>query len=208
MNKEKYLNIAIVWAVVTVFYNLIEGIASVYFGAEDKTLALFGFGLDSFVEVVSGVGIWHMVLRIKKNGSENRDNFEKIALRITGTMFYLLAVGLVIFSIVNLLYTNHPETTFWGIVVSSISIITMWLLVWQKKRVGNILQSDAIIADANCTKTCLQLSVVLLIASIGYEIFRIGSIDIVGSMLISWFAFKEGKESFEKAKNKNICCSC
>ena len=77
----------------------------------------------------------------------------------------------------------------------------MWLLVWQKKKVGKILNSDAIIADANCTKTCLQLSVVLLISSVGYEMFRIGSIDSIGSILIAWFAFREGKESFEKAKN-------
>ena len=208
MNNEKYLNIAIILAIVTVFYNLVEGIVSVYFGAEDETLALFGFGMDSFVEVISGIGIWHMVLRIKNNRYENRDDFEKTALKITGTMFYLLAFGLLVTSVINIIYGKNPETTFWGIVISLISILTMWLLVWQKKKVGKILNSDAIIADANCTKTCLQLSVVLLISSVGYEMFRIGSIDSIGSILIAWFAFREGKESFEKAKNKATCCSC
>lgn len=208
MNNQRFLNIAIILAIVTVFYNLLEGIVSVYFGAEDETLALFGFGLDSFVEVISGIGIWHMVLRIKKNGNENRDNFEKTALKITGTMFYLLTVGLMISSVFNLILRNNPETTFWGIVISAISILTMWLLVWQKKKVGNSLQSDAILADANCTKTCLQLSVVLLVSSAGYEIFQIGSIDSIGSLLIAWFAFKEGKESFQKAKNQMTCCDC
>jgi len=48
---------AIVLAYITIFYNLAEGIVSVYFGLEDETLSLFGFGLDSFVEVISGVGI-------------------------------------------------------------------------------------------------------------------------------------------------------
>ena len=107
MNNQRFLNIAIILAIVTVFYNLLEGIVSVYFGAEDETLALFGFGLDSFVEVISGIGIWHMVLRIKKNGNENRDNFEKTALKITGTMFYLLTVGLMISSVFNLILRNN-----------------------------------------------------------------------------------------------------
>ena len=61
-SKESLFQFAIILAVITVIYNVFEGIASVYFGLEDETLALFGFGLDSFVEVMSGIGIWHMVL--------------------------------------------------------------------------------------------------------------------------------------------------
>ncbi|MBN2088076.1 hypothetical protein JW964_00595, partial [candidate division KSB1 bacterium] len=54
---------ALVLAKITIFYNIIEGIVSVFLGAEDETLALFGFGLDSFVEVLSGIGIWNMIKR-------------------------------------------------------------------------------------------------------------------------------------------------
>ena len=59
-SKESLFQFAIILAVITVIYNLFEGVAAVYFGLEDETLALFGFGLDSFVEVMSGIGIWHM----------------------------------------------------------------------------------------------------------------------------------------------------
>ena len=52
-------------AVITVLYNIIEGVLSVWLGAQDETLSLFGFGVDSFVEVISGIGIWHMVRRIR-----------------------------------------------------------------------------------------------------------------------------------------------
>jgi hypothetical protein len=48
-------------ALITIFYNVAEGLVSVFFGLEDETVALFGFGLDSFVEVISGVGVWHMI---------------------------------------------------------------------------------------------------------------------------------------------------
>ena len=60
-----------------VFYNIVEGVISVLFSLEDETIALFGFGLDSFVEVISGIGIWHMIRRLKQSRDTNPDRFEK-----------------------------------------------------------------------------------------------------------------------------------
>ncbi len=54
---NKLFRTALILSFITIFYNIIEGVVSVYFGAEDETLALFGFGLDSFVEVISGNGL-------------------------------------------------------------------------------------------------------------------------------------------------------
>ena len=200
-NYSKNLRIAFYLSIITILYNLVEGVFSVYFGSSDSTLALFGFGIDSFVEVISGLGIFHMIFRMKKNPIEKRDNFERTALKITGYSFYILTAGLMIGSIINLVYNVQPETTFWGIIISSISIFTMYLLVYYKLKVGKELNSDAIIADANCTKTCFYLSFILLASSLGYEIFKIGYLDIVGSLGIAYFAFREGKESFAKAKS-------
>jgi len=101
---------------ITIFYNIFEGIVSVLFGAEDEALSLFGFGLDSFIEVISGIGIWHMVNRIKNNNNTNNDNFEKTALKVTGLSFYLLSVGLMLTVIYNIIIKHKPETTFWGII--------------------------------------------------------------------------------------------
>ena len=207
-HNSKNLLIAFYLSLITVFYNLVEGLISVYFGSVDDTLALFGFGVDSFVEVISGLGILHMILRMKKYPIEQRDNFERTALKITGFSFYVLAFGLIIGSIINLIYNFQPQTTFWGILVSSISIVTMYILVKFKLKVGKSLKSDAIIADANCTKTCLYLSFILLASSLSYEILRIGYLDLAGSLGIAYFAYKEGKESLEKAKSNNLSCSC
>jgi divalent metal cation (Fe/Co/Zn/Cd) transporter len=195
-----------VLALVTIFYNILEGIVSVFFGLEDETASLFGFGLDSFVEVISGIGIWHMIRRLKKNNGANPDRFEQRALWITGTSFYILTAGLVMVSAVNFITGHRPETTFWGIVVSLISIMTMWLLIHFKVNVGRELNSQAILADANCTKTCLYLSFALFLASAGYELTGIGGLDSAGALLIAWFSFREGRESFGKAKGKE--CSC
>jgi divalent metal cation (Fe/Co/Zn/Cd) transporter len=206
-SKEKLYKIAVALAYITIFYNIIEGVVSVIFGIQDETLSLFGFGVDSFVEVISGIGVWHMLLRIKNRGEENRDSFEKTALKITGTGFYVLATGLFITTIYNFIIEHKPETTFWGIIISLISIITMSVLIYYKLKIGNALNSKALIADANCTKTCLYLSVILLISSLGYTFIKIGGIDSLGALLIAYFSFHEGKEAFEKAKS-NIHCSC
>ena len=195
---------AVILAFITVFYNLVEGLISVFLGIQDETISLLGFGVDSFVEVISGIGIWHMLIKIKNKGEE-RDEFEKTALRITGTAFYILVGGLVVTAIFNI-YVNHkPETTFWGIVISLISIITMSALIFFKMKVGKALNSRALVADANCTKTCLYLSIILLAASVGYELTGLGGIDSIGALLIAYFSFKEGREAFEKARTDKLC---
>jgi len=189
-------------AQITIFYNLIEGMVSVFFGFTDETLSLFGFGIDSFVEVLSGIGIWNMVRRMKQNPEANPGPLEKKALRITGTAFYILAVGLFITAGINLYQGHRPETTFWGIVIAAISIFTMWALIYFKVKVGRQLNSDAILEDANCTKACLYLSFTLLLASVGFELTGIGWIDSIGAILIAIFSFREGRESFEKARGE------
>lgn len=199
---------AYVLALITIFYNLLEGLVSVYFGLEDETVSLFGFGIDSFVEVISGVGIWHMIRRVSRSGDESPDRFERQALRVTGTAFYLLTAGLVITSAFNLYEGHSPETTFWGIVISLVSILSMWALIHYKMQVGRRLGSLAILADAACTKTCLQLSVVLLLASVGYELTGMGGLDSLGALLIAILSFREGREAFEKSRANTFECSC
>ena len=205
-DSNKLLKWAMFLSIFTIFYNLAEGIVSVFFGAKDGTLALLGFGIDSFVEVISGIGILHMVLRMKYSKVVTQDKFEKTALRITGYSFYLLTIGLIAASVINLIEGTKPHTTFAGIIISLISIITMYWLMKSKLKVGRKLNSDAIIADANCTKTCFYLSFILLAASLLYELFGIGFIDILGSLAIAYYAFKEGKESLDKAKTGSLAC--
>jgi len=199
---------AFVLSLITIFYNIVEGVISIYFGAGDDTLALLGFGVDSFVEVISGIGIAHMIIRMKYSKVESRDVFEKTALRITGTAFYLLTVGLVIGSVLNVINNAKPASTLPGIIIAAISIITMYWLMTAKLKVGKALNSDAIIADANCTKTCFYLSFILLAASGLYELFNIAYFDILGSLGIAYFAFKEGREAFEKVKSGKLMCNC
>jgi divalent metal cation (Fe/Co/Zn/Cd) transporter len=208
MDKYRLLHIAFILSLITIIYNIAEGIISLYFGIDDESLSLLGFGTDSFVEVISGVGIAHMVLRMRYSKVNQRDKFERQALQITGFGFYILTLGIVVGAILSFIEGSKPETTWPGIVIAGISILTMYFLMRYKLKIGKALESDAIIADANCTKSCLYLSVVLLVSSVAYEIFQIGYIDSIGSLGIAWFTFIEGRESFEKARSNKMSCGC
>jgi divalent metal cation (Fe/Co/Zn/Cd) transporter len=205
-DTQKYFQYALYLGIFTVFYNLLEGLVSIYFGISDETIALFGFGVDSFIEVVSGVGIVAMVLRIRQNPGTSRSEFEKTALKITGSSFYVLAAGLALTAIVNIVTGHKPETTLAGIVISLISIAMMWALVSAKRKVGHALDSAPILADANCTLVCIYMSLVLLAASLVYELTGFGFIDSLGALGLIYFSYNEGKEAFEKAAG--LECSC
>src|SRR4026207_495623 len=117
-STNKYWVYTLWLAVFTIFYNLAEGLISISFGMSDETLTLFGFGVDSFIEVMSGIGILAMVLRIRQHPDTPRSQFEQTALRVTGTSFYLLAAGLAATSIYNLFVGHKPETTLPGLIIS------------------------------------------------------------------------------------------
>jgi divalent metal cation (Fe/Co/Zn/Cd) transporter len=206
-DSERLYRIAFGLAVFTILYNIVEGLISMFFGYEDVSLALFGFGADSFIEVLSGFGIAHMILRIQRRPDSNRDKIERTALIITGVAFYMLVVGLITTSMYNLWVGRKPETTLWGVVISISSIAVMLALVYYKTRLGKQLKSDAILADAECTKVCIYMSIVLLVSSGVYEFIQVAFMDIVGTLGLAYLSFKEGRECFTKIK-KNGHCSC
>lgn len=203
---NRYWTYALWLAFFTIFYNLAEGLISVFFGFSDEALTLFGFGVDSFIEVMSGLGILAMVIRIRQNPDTSRSQFERTALRVTGTAFYLLVAGLAVTAVYNIIMGHKPETTLPGLIISLVSIAIMWALVSGKRKVGRALNSQPILADANCTMACIYMSVVLLASSLIYELTGFGLVDSIGALGLIWFSYNEGKEAFEKAAG--LECDC
>jgi len=187
-------------AIFTISYNFLEGLFSLWFGIGDETLALFGFGIDSFVEVISGIGILQMVIRIRNNPDSEISPFERRALKITGISFYLLALGLVAGSVSNIIMRHKPETTVAGIVISVISLLIMYWLYSSKMECGRKLKAEPVIADARCTLVCIYMSLVLLVSSLVYELTGFGWVDTIGALGLAWFSFTEGREALENAK--------
>lgn len=190
----------------TIIYNVVEGIVSIAMGCQDETLTLLGFGIDSFIEVMSGIGIAIMVLRIGQNPQTPKSRFEIKALKLTGTAFYLLSGGLLAGIALNIINHHKPETTLWGVVISLMSIIIMVWLMSAKKKTGKELHSEPIVADANCTRICVYMSVVLLASSLIYELTGFVYADVIGAAGLIYFSVSEGKEAFEKAGGKSCAC--
>ena len=132
--------------------------------------------------------------------------FERTALSISGTSFYLLALGLGATSLYNLFTGHRPTTTLSGFVISLISIAIMWALVAGKRNVGRTLNSAPILADANCTMVCVYMSIVLLVSSLIYQFTGFGFVDSLGALGLIYFSVNEGKESFEKAASMDDAC--
>jgi len=207
MNEKRLYKLAFRLSLFTIFYNIVEGVVSMILGYKDETLALFGFGVDSFIEVMSGIGIAVMILRIRKNPESTKSVFEIKALRITGTAFYLLSAGLFAGILINLINHHKPETTLWGVIISLVSIAIMVWLMDAKKKIGRKLNSEPIIADANCTRVCVYMSLVLLVSSLIYELTGFQYADVIGAAGLIYFSITEGKEAFEMAKGKECNCA-
>jgi divalent metal cation (Fe/Co/Zn/Cd) transporter len=186
---------------------MLEGFVCIYLGYKDETLTLFGFGIDSFIEVVSGLGIFQMILRIRRHPDEAVSNFEIRALRITGIGFFVLALGLVAGIVVNLAEQHKPESTLWGTIISSISIAVMLWLVISKRKVGRKLNSNAILADAKCSQVCIYMSLVLLVSSALYQLTGFAYADVLGSAGLIYFSISEGMEALQSARDRKYKCS-
>jgi divalent metal cation (Fe/Co/Zn/Cd) transporter len=205
-SEQELYRRAFALAVFTIVYNVVEGLVSMLLGWSDETLALFGFGVDSFIEVMSGVGIAVMIARIRRSPDGARSGFETTALRITGASFHLLTAGLAAGIAWNIVERRVPETTMWGVVVSAVSIAVMLWLVRAKRRVGTRLGSEPIMADAACTMICVYMSLVLLASSLVYELTGFAYADAIGTAGLAWLSFLEGREAFEKARGKECRC--
>jgi divalent metal cation (Fe/Co/Zn/Cd) transporter len=192
---------AMLFAVLTIVFNIAEGLVSLWFGFSDDMLTLSGFGVDSFIETISAVGVAVMITRIRNNPFADRSRFEITALKLTGWCFYLLGLILTIGAIFNVVYGHKPGSTLPGVIISLISIISMLCLIFAKRRLGVALSCQPLIADANCNLVCVYMSLVLLVASGAFTLFHLGWIDTVGTAGIIFFSVKEGKESMERAQS-------
>jgi divalent metal cation (Fe/Co/Zn/Cd) transporter len=101
---------------------------------------------------------------------------------------------------------NKPETTFLGVIISLNSIAVMVWLMNAKKSIGKKLHSQPIIADANCSRICVYISLVLLVSSLVYELTGFVYADVIGAAGLAYFSISERREAFEKVKGKECDC--
>ncbi len=180
----------------TVVYNIIEGIVSILAASLSGSIALLGFGLDSFVESFSGfIMIWRFK---KKRSPKEEEKIEKLAVKLVGYTFFILAFYISFESIKKLYYTEVPNPSILGIIIAALSIIIMPILSHMKYQTGKLLKSRSLIADSKETLACAALSIALLIG-LGLNYFLgLWQADPIIGLIISIFLLREGYESFNR----------
>jgi divalent metal cation (Fe/Co/Zn/Cd) transporter len=149
--------------VLTVGWNIVEGLVAVFAAAAAGSVALLAFGLDSFVECASGlVLIWRLRTERVTLPRAHIERIEHRARRLVAASLFLLAVWVTFDAVHALWLGEHPEFSVVGIVLVSISMAAMLWLARAKRRVAHALGSRAMAADAFQTTACFWLSVATL----------------------------------------------
>jgi divalent metal cation (Fe/Co/Zn/Cd) transporter len=176
----------------TVGYNISEGVVSIVAGLLADSIALVGFGLDSFVESLSGsVMIW----RLRKHGKiseEDEEKVEKRAVRFVAYTFFILGAYVLYESVEKLYLREIPNPSLLGILIAIISIIVMPILFYVKYQTGKSMGSKSLVADSKETLACVFLSGALLIGLGLNYLHGLWQADPIAGLVIVLYLGKEG----------------
>jgi len=210
---------AIAISIISVFFNTAEGAISVVFGAESSSHALVFFGLQSAVEVISDVLVTWRFVSVSKSGDELESfvkthpqiiRIERIATITIGALLLSLTFAAIGTSAVSLKAHDHPSTTLPAILIASVSTGITLFLYLAKRYLARALDSSALHGEALCALCCMQLSVVLLIGSLVYRVWKGGWwLDAATAIAISLLFGWEGIKAIRWARNKDFdggCC--
>jgi divalent metal cation (Fe/Co/Zn/Cd) transporter len=195
MDRPQLLSRALQLAFFTVAWNVVEGLVAIWAAIAAGSDALLGFGLDSGVESLSGlVLIWR--LNIERKDTDRAEEVEERALKLIGLTFFALAVFVGYQSVTTLLNGERPESSWVGIAVTILSVIVMPILARSKERVGEAMDSRAVLADSAETWACVYLSAVVLAGLALNALFGWWWADPVAAIAVVGFLVKEGREAF------------
>lgn len=187
---------ALLLSYLTVGYNLLEGAVSLLAAGLSGSPALLGFGLDSFVESLSGmVVLW----RFRQHGRvtvAEEERVERRATRFVAVTFFILAAYVLHEALGHLRRGEPPEASGLGIAIAVASLLVMPLLARAKLRTGQALGSRSLIADAKETLACLWLSVALLMGLLLNAVAGLWWADPVAGLFIVAFLVREGAETW------------
>ena len=180
----------------TVAYNVVEGVIAVTAGIMAGLVSLIGFGFDSGIESAAAVLVGlRLAARLKSGEADERR--ERLALRLVAVTFFVLAAYVVIEGTRALFGGEQPDTSVVGLALLAVSIVVMPLLARAKRRVGQRLGDNLILADAAETRICVLLSVSTLVGLGLFALTGAAWLDPVAGYVIAAFAVHEGREAWE-----------
>ena len=196
---------ALLLAWLTVAYNLVEGGVSIAFGVSDGSVALWGFGFDSLVEVASALVVLWRLRALEARITER----ERRATLAIGGLFLLLGITIALSSSLQLFHHQHPTTTLPGLVISALSLSFMVFLWRSKQRVALALDSATLASDAACSRACIQLSAILFLGSLLYWVAPgLWWVDAVAGLGLTALIIREGIQGIRAARHPDFSGGC
>lgn len=184
----------------TIVWNTLEGVVGVVAGAVAGSISLVGFGIDSFIEVISGAALlWRMSV---DEDEHRRERIEQITLRIVGICFLTLAGYVGYQALMSLMAKRVPEHSLAGIILACASLVVMPLLSRAKGRVAAQLKSAAMRADAKQADFCMYLSAILLGGLLLNAVANLWWADPISGLIMVPIIGKEGLEGLRG----DTCC--
>lgn len=193
----------------TIAYNLLEGVVSIYFGVREDSMALAGFGADSFIEVFSAtLVLWRLRSEAGISSELSTERERKATIGI-GALFILLSCITAASVLLQVRGMRHPETTIPGIAISVLSLSFMAFLWRAKLRVAQKLDSSTVMKDADCSLACIKLSVVLLAGSLLFQVApALWWADAAAAALLSILIGQEGIGTIRNALKPDFTGGC
>ena len=181
----------------TVGWNIIEGVIAIAAATASGSVALLGFGIDSFVESASGsVMIWRLLAERNAADEERIEQVERRARKLVAGSLVLLAAYIAWDSITSILAGDRPQPSLVGILLAIASLSVMWWLARQKRSVGSALGSRAMTADAFQTDACFWLSLFLLVGIGANAVFGFWWADPLAALGMTVFIGREALEAW------------
>jgi divalent metal cation (Fe/Co/Zn/Cd) transporter len=176
----------------TLGWNVLEAVVAVGAGLGANSIALIGFGVDSLIECVSGT-----ILLWRLQAHEADERRERLALRLVGVSFFLLAAYVALDAGKTLILRELPDASVVGICLSAVSVVLMPLLARAKRRVAARLESHALVADSRQTDLCAYLSAILLVGLGLNALFGWWWADSLAALVMVPIIAREGIVSFK-----------
>ena len=181
----------------TVGWNVVEGVIAIAAALAAGSVALLGFGVDSFVESASGsILVWRLLAERRATDEERIEHVEHRAQKLVAASLALLAAYIAGDSITSLLAGERPEPSLVGIVLAAVSLAVMWWLAREKRRVGVALGSRAMTADAFQTDACFWLSLFLLVGIGANALFGLWWADPLAAVSMTVFIARKAVEAW------------
>ncbi len=175
---------------ITIAWNVVEGIVALIAGGVASSAALIGFGLDSFVEVLSAAAVaWQFA-------APDPEKREKTALRVISVAFFALAAYVSVDAVLSLAGVREAEHSPVGIALAALSLAVMPFLSWAERRAGRELGSASAVADSKQTLLCAYLSAAVLVGLVANAVLGWAWADAAAALVIAVLAVREGVEAW------------